>query len=253
MATLSVTSASNPTGADAPNQPIADPSGGGIIKTEQPQEVSQEIRPTWLPEKFKSPEDMAKAYGELEKKIGKPKEVSEDVTPTEAPAELPTTFSKYSNEYFERGDISEESIKELEGKGIPREYVKQYIKGFEASQQSEVTSILGEIGGESEFKAMSSWASENLDEGELSAYNQAVSSGSKEQASFAVKGMFARYKSGGSREPRLLAGDTRASGATNVFRSTAEVVEAMKNPKYKSDPAYRKDVEERLASSNVFN
>ncbi len=253
MPTLSVTSASNPTGADAPNQPIADPSGGGIIKTEQPQEASQEVRPTWLPEKFKSPEDMAKAYGELEKKIGSPKEALEEETPQEAPAELPSTFTKYSNEYFERGEISEGSIKELESKGIPRAYVEQYVKGYEASQQSEVSSILSEIGGEAEFKAMSEWASENLGEGELSAYNQAVTSGSKEQASFAVKGIFARYKSGGSREPRLLSGDTRTSGATNVFRSTAEVVEAMKNPKYKSDPAYRKDVEERLASSNVFN
>lgn len=257
MATFTATSTPTQTGADAPNQPIADPKGGGLIKPEATQEASQEVRPTWLPEKFKSPEDMAIAYGELEKKLGGKPKAEGETQPQQEQAqnsEQATGFAKYSNEYFEKGTISEDSFKELESKGIPREYVNQYIKGFEASQQAEVSSILSDIGGESEFQAMSQWASDNLDDSDLSAYNNAVTSGNKEQASFAVKGMYARYKSGvAGKEPRLLSGDTRVSGATDVFRSTAEVVEAMKNPKYKSDPAYRKDVEQRLARSNVFN
>jgi len=254
MPTLTAVSTPTQTGPDAPNQPIADPSGGGLIKQEQPQEASQEVRPTWLPEKFKSPEDLAVAYGELEKKLGKPAKTEKPEGQPDANTEVATGFAKYSEEYFKNGSISEDSLKELEAKGIPREYVDQYVRGYEAYQTAEVTTILGEIGGESEFKSMSEWASENLSENELSAYNDAVTSGNKEQASFAVKGMYARYKSGvAGNEPRLLSGNTRVSGDVNVFRSTAEVVEAMKNPKYKSDPAYRKDVEERLARSNVFN
>ena len=39
------------------------------VSEEQTQET-QEDRPDWLPEKFKSAEDMANAYSELEKKLG---------------------------------------------------------------------------------------------------------------------------------------------------------------------------------------
>jgi len=44
------------------------------VSEEQTTET-QEDRPGWLPEKFKSPEDMANAYSELEKKMGAGAEV----------------------------------------------------------------------------------------------------------------------------------------------------------------------------------
>lgn len=242
------------TPADAPNQPIADPNGGGLIQQDN-QTPTQEVRPTWLPEKFKSPEEMAKSYSELEKRFGQPKQ---DATKTEQPQDATQQpvagFQKYSDEYFSNGKLSDDTYSELATKGIPKEYVDQYMKGFEATQQAESNSIISEVGGDSEFKAMTEWASESLTEEDLNIYNQAVSSGNREQASFAVRGMYARYKGGvQGREPRLLTGDTRISGSTDVYRSTAEVVEAMKNPKYKADKAYRKDVEEKLNRSNVFN
>jgi len=242
------------TPADAPNQPIADPKGGGLIQQDN-QTTTQEVRPTWLPEKFKSPEEMAKSYSELEKRFGQPKQ---DATKTEQPQDATqqpvSGFQKYSDEYFSNGKLSDETYSELATKGIPKEYVDQYMKGFEATQEAQSQAIISDVGGEEQFKAMSTWASEALSETELEAYNRAVSSGNKDEASFAVKGIYARYRAGaGGLEPRLLAGETSLSGPSDVYRSTAEVVEAMKNPKYKADKAYRKDVEEKLNRSNVFN
>lgn len=242
------------TPADAPNQPIADPKGGGIIQQDN-QTTTQEVRPTWLPEKFKSPEEMAKSYSELEKRFGQPKQ---DATKTEQPQDATQQpvagFQKYSDEYFSNGKLSDETYNELTAKGIPKEYVDQYMKGFEATQEAQSQAIISDVGGEEQFKAMSTWASEALSENELEAYNRAVSSGNRDEASFAVKGIYARYRAGaGGLEPRLLAGETSISGPSDVYRSTAEVVEAMKNPKYKADKAYRKDVEEKLNRSNVFN
>ena len=37
-------------------------------------EDNQAARPDWLPEKFNSPEDLAKSYTELEKKLSAPKD-----------------------------------------------------------------------------------------------------------------------------------------------------------------------------------
>jgi len=242
------------TPADAPNQPIADPRGGGLVQQDN-QTTTQEVRPTWLPEKFKSPEEMAKSYSELEKRFSQPKQ---DATKTEQPqdaSQQPVNgFQKYSDEYFSNGKLSDETYSELATKGIPKEYVDQYMKGFEATQEAQSQAIIADVGGEDQFKAMSTWASEALSESELEAYNKAVSSGNRDEASFAVKGIYARYRANsGGLEPRLLAGETSVSGPVNVFRSTAEVVQAMKDPRYKKDTAYRQDVEDRLAKSNIFN
>ena len=42
-----------------------------------------------------------------------------------------------------------------------------------------------------------------------------------------------------------------ATETPDVFRSQAEVVQAMNDPRYDSDPAYRNDVFEKLGRSNV--
>jgi hypothetical protein len=52
-------------------------------------------------------------------------------------------------------------------------------------------------------------------------------------------------------EPNLLQGKAQAA-AKDEFRSTAEVVAAMKDKRYGSDSAYTKDVEQKLGRSSVF-
>ena len=43
----------------------------------------------------------------------------------------------------------------------------------------------------------------------------------------------------------------KAARATDAFRSQAEVVEAMSDPRYDRDPAYRQDLYDKLERSNV--
>ena len=50
-------------------------------------------------------------------------------------------------------------------------------------------------------------------------------------------------------EGRMLTG--KAARAVDGFRSQAEVVRAMSDPRYDSDPAYRQDVYDKLERSNV--
>ena len=51
-------------------------------------------------------------------------------------------------------------------------------------------------------------------------------------------------------EGRMLTGKAaRSSG--DIFRSKAEVVQAMNDPKYDRDPAYRQDVYDKLERSNL--
>jgi hypothetical protein len=212
---------------------------------------------------------MAKAYGELEKKLGAPREeapkaeAQPKATETKAPDQPQATdaaqtawetkFADFSKEYSEKGQLSDDSFNKLTEMGYPREVVEAYIEGQRAIAEKSTSGLLSEIGGQDNFVAMRDWAAANVPENELNAYNAALE-GSPEQAAFAVKGMYARYQSaqgGNFKQPRLLSG-SQTGGSMSPYRSTAEVTRAMSDPKYKTDPAYRKEVEQRLAVSTVF-
>ena len=78
-------------------------------------------RPDWLPEKFQSAEDMAKAYAELEKKLGADrKDAASDpatVTPEQAAEQLQAQnldFQAFATEFQANGALSDASYQQLE-------------------------------------------------------------------------------------------------------------------------------------------
>ena len=107
------------------------------------------------------------------------------------------------------------------------------------------------MGGEGNYEAMAEWAAENVSEEDLNAYNEVVETGTVDQARMAVRGMFSQFKSAGGKAPNLLQGATQGSGV-KAFASAAQVTEAMRDRRYKTDPAYRANVEQRLAVTTAF-
>ena len=91
------------------------------------QSSEDEARPNWLPEKFASAEELAKAYGELEKKMSAPKEEVPE-SAEEAPEEV-QQLDKYYEEYTENNELSDKSYTELESMGLSRDLVDGYIAG----------------------------------------------------------------------------------------------------------------------------
>ncbi len=229
-------------------------------------DTGSEDRPKWLPEKFKSPEDMAKAYAELESKIGQPAEPKADDTPpadTPAPADATTDdaekalsergldLSKFSNEFSEKGELTPESYAELEKAGLTKDIVDQYIEGQKARASQYESSVKSEVGGDENYNQMVTWAKSNMAPDEIAAFNNAVSSGDVNQAKLAVLGLATRYSSANGSDPKRTIGGGKA-GAQDAFESTAQLTEAMRDPRYKSDPAYRAAVQNKLSRSTVF-
>ncbi|MBZ5882535.1 hypothetical protein LAX69_24565, partial [Escherichia coli] len=99
--------------------------------------------------------------------------------------------------------------------------------------------------------SISAWAASNLTNAELQAYNAQVEGGNLTAAKMAVQGLKARFEAENGNEPSLLNGVT-GGDSTEVFRSTAELTAAMRDPRYKKDPAYRADVERKLSKSSLF-
>ena len=221
--------------------------------TEAAQTVESD-RPDWLPEKFQSPEDMAKAYNELQSKLGegskeKDSSAKEKAEPNQTV--MQEIIDSATNEFIENGELTDKSFKALEEQGLPREIVEAYVAGQRALMENQVNQVKATVGGEENYNAMAEWAAENLDQSELDAFNEVVESGSINQAQMAVRGLYSQFASAGGKAPNLIQGNTSGS-AVKPFNSAAQVTEAMRDPRYKNDPAYRKTVEDRLAVTSSF-
>ena len=210
------------------------------VPVEQKQDV-QSDRPEWLPEKFKSAEELAKSYTELEKSFSeKSQATANDLNP-------------FFDEYSEKGELTQDSYNKLNGMGLSKDVVDNYISGMKAQTDLQVTRIQNEVGGETNYNNMIKWAQNNLSEAEVNAFNKTIESGNNEEAILAVKGVNARYKATQTpqtNEPSLIKG--QAAAPREVFRSTAEVVKAINDPRYAEDGAYRKDVENKIKRSEII-
>ena len=98
---------------------------------------------------------------------------------------------------------------------------------------------------------MAEWATESLDEASVDAFNQIVEKGTIDQAKVAVQGLYSQYQTASGAGPKLVQGNT-SGNAVSPFGSSKQVSMAMRDPRYNSDPAYRKEVQQRLAISDVL-
>ncbi len=238
-----------------------------VAKGEQIEANNQgDERPEWLPEKFKTPEDMASAYQNLEKKLGggqKEEEPKSESTQEETTEEIPSgsevqqaveaagvDFNSLQQEYNEQGELSEDAYAKLADAGFPQDLVNSWIKGQEALNNDYQSSVHNIVGGAEAYGEMIEWASENLSESEIAAYDKAVDSGDLDMVKLAVSGLQSKYQAVEGTDPALIAGQSASSTGGN-YSSWAEVTTAMRDPRYARDPAYRQSVADKLGRSNI--
>ena len=215
--------------------------------------------------KFNNPEDLENAYLELQKKLGVADEdtevdtlQNEDLDPgTSAGVSLITDAS---NEYYSNdGKLSEETMSkfsEMSTTDLVNAYVELQkanpTQGTAPAQDlsdADVNTVYNSAGGEAEYKRLTSWAADNVDSKKLSAFNSIVNNGDVTAIQIAVAGLRSEYESQEGYEGRMLSG--KAARSLDAFRSQAEVVAAMSDPRYERDEAYRQDVYDKLERSNV--
>ena len=243
--------------------------------SEKPVEEKQSTQSVeGLPEKFKSVEDLAKSYSELEKKLGEQTPQQEEVDPInatklkgeESKPEVKSDnsldiaenavenagldFNTLAQEYADNGQLNETSYKALEDSGIPKEYVDQFIAGQKAIGEQQTNTVKSMVGGDEAYNEMATWAAGNMSEGEKKAYNTAVNSKDMDTVKLAVDGLRAKYESANGSEPNLTQG--KATPTTEQgYKSWAEVTRAMSDDRYQKDPAYQAAVKDKLSKSEL--
>ena len=231
------------------------PEPSGQEETQEQPEETQEDAEELILGKFKSQEDLAKAYENLEKKFSEeqpkkeeqPKGENEEV----ATPNVSDAIKEASDAFEESGELSEDNFKALEDNGIPREFVEAYVKGQQATVEAEATAITNSIGGQENYDAMLEWAKDSLSKDEVESYDEMVTKGSQNAATMAVKGLYARFVGETGQQPVKITQGQTSGAAIQPFSSNRQVVEAMKDSRYESDPAYRADIEQRISVSSL--
>ena len=216
--------------------------------------------------KYKSAEDLEEAYLELQKKLGSDDDDEvEDTTLDEDEIEYDEdvvagieTIQSASDEYYENeGALSAETMEKF-GQMDSRDLVEAFMAIQENSDPSanypdlsdaEMNTVYNSVGGEEQYEQLTSWAADNMDDRALDAFNSIIDQGNPTAIQLAVAGMKAEYDNQEGYEGRMLTG--KAARATDGFRSQAEVVRAMSDPRYDRDPAYRQDLYDKLERSIV--
>lgn len=222
-------------------------------------------RPSWLPEKFKSVEDMATAYAALETKLGTPaaaKPAAAAVVPPVVPpvADAAAEAAKAAgldmaalrSEFAESGKLSDASTAKLAAAGFDQATIDGYIAGQRAlsdAYDSDVKSATP--GGADKFGEMIAWAKVGLTASEVTAFNTAVSSGNADVAKLAVAGLGTKFTAAVGNEPTLVGGRVNAS-ASDQYESLAQMKADMAMPIYKVDPAFRAKVQAKIGRSSIL-
>ena len=222
--------------------------------------------------KYKNAQELEKAYVELQKKLGNTDE-AEDTEKVSAEEDKPETESELSEhaslinsaseEYFSNGNkLSDETMAKfssLSTQDLIKAYMEVQSKTEPASEQvapadlsdSDINQIKNSAGGDQAYANIVNWAKSNLDAKQITAFDEVINTGSVQAIQLAVSGLKAEYDNANGVEGRMVTGKTAPRETGDVFRSQAELVRAMSDKRYDSDPAYRQDVIEKLERSDM--
>lgn len=221
--------------------------------------AAEPARPAGLPEKFKTVEDLVKSYSELEKKLGAapaapagaPAKV-DPIVPPAAPAQAAEAVkaagldvAALNAELAEKGDLSPETRTKLEAAGYNKQMVDGYLEGQRAIAAKYATAAHEAAGGADKYKSMVAWAGTNFSADEIAAFNAATDSGNPAQLKLAVQALRGRYEAAEGSDPGLISGGGNAP-TVEAFESNAQMSAAIRDPRYKTDPAYRAQVEKKI-------
>ena len=225
--------------------------------------------------KYKNAEELEKAYVELQKKFGEKgdedsettgdsdavdsEETSEETEEAKEDSPAVTLINEANEEFYaNNNELSAETIEKfssMSSQDLVNAYMEiqknqpQQPQAVDLSE-SDINVIKNSVGGEAEYGKIVSWASENLEQNSIDAFDNIVESGNKAAIQLALNGLRAQYENTNGYEGRMLTGKA-PQNSSDVFRSQAEVVAAMSDSRYDNDPAYRQDLIEKLDRSNI--
>ena len=222
-------------------------------------EELQQEQEQLLAGKYKNAEELEKGYLELQEKLGsnetEEEEYEEEYEEGEEDLDILEELWEYE---INNEDIHEDALAELQEMD-PVDIAEMHLQyrnnvenmtkdqDFSADQ---IVQLKGVVGGEENYTNMVNWAQGALSEQETNMFDAVMQKGDPISAFFAVKALAYAYQDAVGYDGNTVQGKPPTQ-SRDQFRSQAEVVDAMSDPRYDKDPAYRKDIQSKLERSNI--
>ena len=224
--------------------------------------------------KYKDAQELEKAYVELQKKLGDKgsgdsseagdtedsyEDESEEGYEDEEETDVDTSQDGFLDQLWEEAnsdDYSKETLEELSKMDaadiadMHLRYRQQVEENTPEITEQQVTELKGVAGGEERYGDMLQWAKDTLNPQEIQMFDTVMERGDPLAAFFAVRSLAYRYEDALGRDGQMITG-TAPRGDGSQFGSQAEVVEAMSDPRYDRDPAFRQKVMKKLERSDI--
>ena len=206
--------------------------------------------------KYESAEELERAYVELQQRFSSNESAPEDTEyeseeDEEPDVDLMEALWQQSQDEFDPATL--EALAEADPLDVAQAYLDLRAQGVEGGDreldQGEINSLYDMVGGQEQYTEMLQWAANNCEQDMIDAYDAVMQRGDPASCFFAVQAMAFRMAEMEGWQPQDFLSGNSAVQTADVFRSQAEVVEAMSDPRYDRDPAYRQDIMNKLERS----
>lgn len=202
--------------------------------------------------KYSNTEELEAAYLELQKKLGSQEDDSYDEYDEESDDYDYSFLDDAIQSINESGQISDDlldQIGEMDSVELFAAMANQDIQVSRDLSEGELSAVYDAVGGQDQYASLIDWAQDNFSEAEIEAYDATVESGNLSQINLALQALYYRYTDAVGQDGTLLQG--KPAQAEAAYRSQAELIKAMNDPRYDNDPAYRQDVLNKLDRSDI--
>ena len=226
-------------------------------------ETMQEAQDNLLAGKYKNAQELEQGYIELQKKLGEGEaeepvaEAEEEEYEGEEGEEDGSILDELWEYEINNEEFHEDAVAELQQMdpvdlaNLHIEYRKQVEEegvGAKDFTEAEMSELKGVVGGDENYQNMLQWAGANLNQQEIDMFDAVMQRGDALGAFFAIRSLAYRYNDAAGYEGKMLTGNAPKTSGSQ-YRSQQEVIQAMSDPRYESDPAYRKDIMDKLTRS----
>lgn len=241
-----------------------------------PQQTPNVSRPENIPEKFWDAEkgtprvdELVASYVALEKKLGSSGDKSQETEPKETATtsanegdvdkaaenvieQAQLDIGAIEAHWLEHGSIPEKELEKIIKFGVPKEMAEDYARYRMEQAETIREELVNDAGGEEHLVRMKQWAVKEWDASKLAAYNAAIDSGDLGRTQLALQALRSDYEKVHGRNSKFLnVANSGSSPSSDAYQSLAQLLKDQADPRYKSDPAFRQTVMNKLARSNI--
>lgn len=214
--------------------------------------------------KYKDPQELEKAYLELQTKLGSNEQETSEEVEIEPEGKKEEKEDEVTSDLLDRlwdeaqgKNYKDETLKEL-SEMSSRDLAQMHLK-YRADNQQTQPQVISEqqvnqlkdiAGGDKGYTNMMGWAKDSLAKQEIDMYDAVMERGEPLACYFAVQALKYRFDDASGVDGQLITGKAPSTQG-DQFKSQAQVVEAMSDPKYDNDPAYRRSIMDKLERSNI--